>query len=156
VTADPTYNQVAGVGFNINQGIGGDGTAGIDGGTASIDGGTSIDGGLASFDGGGSGSVGTITIGTSLTVSVEKSGTLPGNSALRVQVMDANNNFYCYSGKLNSGVAIPVGAFNTKCWDNSGKFATPSTRFKRVDVLVPGAASSDEAFAFCLTNVSVE
>jgi hypothetical protein len=156
VTADPTYNQVAGVGFNINQGIGGDGTAGIDGGTASIDGGTSIDGGIASVDGGGSGSVGTITIGTSLTVSVEKSGTLPGNSALRVQLMDANNNFYCYGGKLNSGVAIPVGAFNTKCWDNSGKSATPSTRFKRIDVLVPGAASSAEAFAFCLTNVSVE
>jgi len=151
VTGDPTFNQVAGVGFNFKQdmGVG----PGIDGG--SVDGGAvGVDGG-GGMDGGG-GSVGTITIGTSLTVSVAASGTQLGNSSLRVQLMDANNNFYCYGGKLISGAPIPIGKFNTKCWNNSGAFATPSTPFKRVDVLVPGAASSDEPFAFCLTNVAVE
>jgi hypothetical protein len=53
-------------------------------------------------------------------------------------------------------VPIPIGNFNTKCWDNSGTYATSSTPFKRVDVLVPGSASTDEPFAFCLTNVVVE
>jgi hypothetical protein len=42
------------------------------------------------------------------------------------------------------------------CWNNKGKYATPTTRIKRVDVLVPGSASSDLPFSFCLTNVTVQ
>ena len=163
VTADPTYNQVAGVGFNFNQSLAGtevDGGAGvdvsveIDGGTG-VDASVEIDGGVA-IDGGAAGALGTLAIGKSITVSVAKSGTLAGNAALRVQLTDVNNNFYCYGGALQSGVPIPIGNFNTKCWNNSGTYATSSTLFKRVDILVPGTASTDEAFAFCLTNVSVE
>jgi cellulose 1,4-beta-cellobiosidase len=130
VTADPTYYQVAGIGFNFNQDVG--------------------------ADGGAAGALGTISISKSITVSVSKSGTLVGNSSLRLQLTDVNNKFYCYGGRLDSGVPIPIGQFNTTCWDNKGEFATSSTLFKRVDVQVPGSASTDQAFAFCLTDVSVE
>lgn len=72
------------------------------------------------------------------------------------RLTDANNTFYCYGGRLTSGTAIPIAQFNTRCWDNSGTFATSSTLFKRVDILVPYSASTDEPFAYCLTNVSVK
>ena len=72
------------------------------------------------------------------------------------QLTDSNNNFYCYVGRWTSGVAIPTAQFNTRCWDNSGTFATSSLLFKRVDILVPSNAPTDAPFAYCLTNVSVE
>jgi hypothetical protein len=131
VTADPSYNQVAGLGFNFNQDLESDG--GVD-----------------------AGSLGSITIGQSITIAVEKTGTTTGNSGLRVQLTDSDDTFYCHGGRLDSGVPIPIGEFNTRCWNNSGTFATSSTLFKRVDVLVPGTAATDEPFAFCLTNVSVK
>jgi hypothetical protein len=143
VTGDPSYNQLAGVGFNLNQGPAG----GDDGGVADLD---------AGSDAGRFSSVGSITIPKSIAVSVSKSGTPRGNSALRVQLTGGDGSFYCYGGPLKSGVPIPIEEFNTKCWDNSGDFANSSTPIKRVDVLVPGAASYDEPFAFCLTDVSVE
>ena len=130
VTADPTYLQVAGVGFNLNQDL-------------------AVDGGVAS-------ALGAINIGKSITVSVDQSDALAGNTSLRVQLTDANDKFYCHGGKLQSGVPIPIGEFNTQCWSNAGEFATPSTLFKRVDVIVPGNASTDQPFSFCLTGVAVE
>ncbi len=160
VTADASYSQAAGVGFNLNQDpVGGGVDAGmsidasiddgLDGGMSRADGGTASDGGVTS-------ALGTITIGNSITVSVARAGTLPGNSALRLQLTDVNGNYYCYGGALQSGVPIPVAQLNTKCGDNSGAFATSSTLFKRLDVLVPGSASTEEPFAFCLTDVSVQ
>jgi cellulose 1,4-beta-cellobiosidase len=131
VTADPTYESVAGLGFNLSQETESDG--GVD--ASSVDG---------------------ITIGQSITITVEKSGALSGNSTLRVQLTDSNNDFYCYAGQWISGVAIPITQFNTQCWNNSGTFATSSTLFKRVDILVPSNASTDESFAYCLTNVAVK
>jgi cellulose 1,4-beta-cellobiosidase len=131
VMADPTYESVAGLGFNFSQD-------------------TESDGGADA------GSLGTIIIDQSITITVEKSGSAAGNSALRVQLTDSDNNFYCYNGQWTSGVAIPITQFNTRCWDNSGTFATSSLAFKRVDILVPCSATTDEPFAYCLTNVSVE
>lgn len=158
VTADPSYNQVAGIGFNLEQalgrGFGADAGLDTDGGGES-DGGASTDGGGES-EGGAAGGMGSITIPNSIAVSVAKSGSLSGNSALRLQLTDVDDNFYCYGGALNSGVPIPIAKLNTQCWSNSGVYATPSTRFKRVDVLVPGSASTDETFAFCLTGVTVQ
>ena len=129
VTPDPSFSQVAGVGFNLNQDM-------------------AVDGGVASAPG-------AVAIPNSITISVERSGPIPGNDALRVQLTGMNDTFYCYGGVLKSGVPIPIGQLNTKCWDNTGDFATPSTLFKRVDVIVPGA-STEEPFSFCLTSVSVE
>ncbi len=150
VTADPTYNQVAGVGFNLNQGRAAAPDAGADG-DADVD--ADAD---AGSDGGNAGALGTITIPKSITVSVAKSGTLTGNASLRVQLADADNNFYCYGGQLKSGEAIPIRDFNTKCWNNSGKSATATTPIKRVDVVVPGSASSNMPFAFCITDVTIQ
>ena len=132
VTADPTYLSTAGLGFNFSQDTGGD--AGAD--ASSVDG---------------------ITIDQSITITVEKSGALAGNSALRVELTDSNGHYYCaLEGKWTSGVAIPITKFNTHCWDNSGTFATPDMLFRRVDILVPSSASVDQPFAYCLTNVSVQ
>lgn len=132
VTADPTYLSTAGLGFNFSQDTGGDGGADA----------SSVDG---------------ITIDQSITITVEKSGALAGNSALRVELTDSNGHYYCaLEGKWTSGVAIPITKFNTHCWDNSGTFATPDMLFRRVDILVPSSASIDEPFAYCLTNVSVQ
>jgi cellulose 1,4-beta-cellobiosidase len=132
VTADPTYLSTAGLGFNFSQDTGGDGGADAN----------SVDG---------------ITIGQSITITVEKSGALAGNSALRVELTDSNGHYYCaIEGKWTSGVAIPITKFNTHCWDNSGTFATPEMLFRRVDILVPSSASVDQPFAYCLTNVSVQ
>jgi cellulose 1,4-beta-cellobiosidase len=167
VTGDPTYNQVAGLGFNFNQGAGAGKGGAVDGGTAvdvpaevdAAEGDAAVEGDAgegAPVDGGAAASLGTITIGKSITVSVAATGGLKGNNSLRVQLMDVNNNFYCYGGALNSGVPIPIGKFNTQCWSNTGTYATASTLFKRVDVLVPGTASTDQPFAFCLTNVTVQ
>jgi cellulose 1,4-beta-cellobiosidase len=157
VTGDPTYNQVAGVGFNLNQ------RAAADNAGADVDGGVDGDGGAdvdldggATIDAGPAASLGFITIANSITVSVTKSGNPLGNTALRLQLADVDNNFYCFAGTLKSDVPIPVAQLNTKCWDNSGTFATPSTRFKRVDVIVPGNASADEPFSYCLTGVAVQ
>jgi hypothetical protein len=168
VTGDPSYSQVAGVGFNLNQDrvgrdastgsandasvsadLGVDGGMGLDGGASLVDGGTVPDGGVT-------GVLGSITIANSIAVSIAKTGSPAGNTVLRLQLTAADGTYYCYGGGLQSNVAIPVGQLNTKCWDNSGAFATPSTQFKRVDVLVPGSASSDAPFAFCLTGVSVQ
>jgi hypothetical protein len=98
--------------------------------------------------------LGTITIPTSLTVSVQKTGTLTGNSSLRVQLTDANGLDYCYGGSM--AAEIPIEKFNTKCWNNSGDFATPSTPFRRLDIIVPSSASTEQDFAFCLTSVTVK
>ena len=131
VTADPTSLSVAGLGFNLAQ------DTGIDGGADAN-------------------SLGTIAIEKSITITVEKTGVTAGNSGLLVQLTDSNNNFYCaYDGRWTSGVPIPITQF-ARCWKNPGVFATSSTLFKRVDILVPSSASKDKPFAFCLTNVSVE
>ena len=127
ITADLTYNSTAGIGFNLNQDVGADGGAGVPG---------------------------TITIPNSITVSVTKSGTLTGNSALRVQLTDANGIRYCYGGPMTD--AIPIGKFNSKCWNNTGDFATSSTLFTKLEVMVPSSASTEQKFAYCLTNVAVE
>jgi hypothetical protein len=163
VTGDPSYSQVAGVGFNLNQNqSGGGGTVdasmsldGDNGGSLDVSI-SSADGGLVVDGGGTTSALGTVTIPTSITVSLVKSGSLAGNSALRLQLTDMQGNYYCYAGGLRSGVPIPVGALNTHCWDNSGTFATSATQFTRADVIVPGSASSEAPFAFCLTGASVQ
>jgi hypothetical protein len=87
----------------------------------------------------------------------QKFGTGSGNSALRVQLTDSNNHYFCaLEGTWSSGQPIPITHFNSKCWDNSGSYATPTMSFKRVDVLVPSSAPVDRAFAFCLTEVSLQ
>jgi cellulose 1,4-beta-cellobiosidase len=146
VTADPSYAQVAGIGFNFNQGL----SVG-----AALDAGIELDARDAADAGVGS-LVGTVLIPKSITVAVAKSGALAGNAALRVQLTDENNNYYCYGGRLVSDTPIPIDQFNETCWNNKGKFANGTTPIKRVDVLVPGTSATDLPFSFCLTNVSVE
>jgi hypothetical protein len=135
VTADPTYHSVAGVGLTFNE----------DPATAAVD----VDGGAVAAP------LGTITIPNSITVTVARSGgNLTGNNSLRVQLTDVDGNLFCYGGPLNE--PIPVGKLNTKCWNNTGDPATPSTRFARGDVIVPSSAATDLSYSYCITNITVQ
>lgn len=135
IEADTTYHATAGIGFMLNQDV-------------------AVAGDTAGIDGGAIPTVGSITIPSSLAVSITKSGNLTGNNSMRLQLTDVDGNLFCYGGPLNQ--AIPIGKFNTMCWNNTGDFATPSTRFTRLDVIVPSSASTEQAFAYCLTSVSVQ
>jgi cellulose 1,4-beta-cellobiosidase len=141
ITADPTYHSVAWVGFNLNQDVAAaGGAAGPDGGAVAADGGAVP--------------LGSITIPNSITVSVTKSGTLTGNSSLRAQLTDETGTDYCYGGPMTD--AIPIEKFNTMCWNNTGSFATSSTAFRTLEVIVPSSASTEQDFAYCITNVTVQ
>lgn len=140
VSADTSYRATAGLGFMLNQEVL------VPGAAQELD---------ASIDGGAIPPVGSITVPTSITVTVAKSGTdLAGNSSLRVQMTDVNGNLFCYGGAMDA--PIPIEKFNTKCWNNSGDAATPSTAFTRLDVIVPSSSSSERPFSYCITNVTVQ
>jgi len=135
ITKDPTYQSVAALGFNLQQ------APPVEAGTDAGASGVSLD---------------AITIPTSIAVTVQKFGTGSGNSALCVQLTDSNNHYFCaLEGTWSSGQPIPITHFNSKCWDNSGTYATPTMSFKRVDVLVPSSAPVDRSFAFCLTQITL-
>ncbi|HZM54804.1 MAG TPA: hypothetical protein VFC03_07235, partial [Acidimicrobiales bacterium] len=158
VSADPSYHATAGLGFELNQDPLTSVPAGnaLDASISDYDGGVGGgDGGVSSADGGEPISpIGFITVPTSVTVSVTRTDGLTGNQSLRVQLFDVNGNIFCYGGPLNE--TIPIGKFNTQCWNNKGTFATPSMHFTRIDVIVPSSASSDLPFAYCLGNVVIQ
>ena len=135
IEADTTYHATAGLGFMLNQDVLATGSA-------------------SDPDGGGIPTVGTITVPNSVTVGLTKSGNFPGNTALRLQLTDVDGNIFCYGGPLNE--VIPIGKLNTMCWNNTGDYATSSTRFTRLDVIVPSSAASEQDFAYCLTSFSVQ
>jgi len=135
VSADPTYHAVAGIGFELNQDL-------------------LVAGGASDVDGGDIAPIGTITIPNSLTVAITKSDSLGGDSSLRLQLKDVDGNLFCYAGPLNE--VIPIDKLNTQCWNNKGDFATSSTLFTRLDVIVPSSATTDLPFSYCLANVTVQ
>jgi Glycosyl hydrolase family 12 len=135
VSADPTYHAVAGVGFELNQ-------------DPFVPGSTSV------IDGGAMSPIGAITIPNSIAVTLSRADTLGGNSSLRFQLVDVNGNIFCYGGPLND--VIPITKFNTQCWNNKGDYATSSTLFTRLDVIVPSSATTDLQFAYCIANVVVQ
>jgi hypothetical protein len=142
ITADKTYQSVAGVGFTLNQ----DKTVAVDGGVTLDAGAPGVDAGLR---------VGTVTIPHSIAISLERSGdNMAGNRSLRAQLTAANGDLYCYGGSLVD--AIPITKFNTKCWNNTGDYAIASTPFTKLDVIVPSSAASDLEFSYCITNVVVQ
>jgi len=136
VSADSTYYATMGIGFMLNQD-------------------QLVDGSVTSGDGGVIPPIGTITIPNSITINLAKSGTnLYGNNSLRAQLVDVDGHAFCYGGV--SDAPIPVGKFNTKCWNNTGDYATPTTAFTKLDVIVPSSASSELDFSYCITNVVVQ
>jgi hypothetical protein len=135
IEPDSTYHATAGIGFMLNQDA------------LAADAGTGVDGGDIP-------TVGSLSIPNSLAVNITKTGNLTGNNSMRLQLTDVDGNLFCYGGPLNQ--PIPIGKFNTMCWNNTGDFATPSTLFTRLDVIVPSSASTEQDFAYCLTSVSVQ
>lgn len=78
-----------------------------------------------------------------------------GGSQLRVQLNDATNNNWCHDiSGATSPVTIPLTAFNTHCWDNSGVPFAPGTAITTIQLLVPGDAVVDRPFNFCLLGVT--
>jgi hypothetical protein len=127
VTADTTYNSVVGVGFNLNQ--------------------TTATGAIA----GNHAAPATVTVNTVL------SGAGTGNAAMRVQLTDSASNSWCVeSGTWSTGVAIPIGNFNTKCWaPATGTFLAAGTNIVAVHVVIPGDALVDRPYSFCLTGATL-
>jgi cellulose 1,4-beta-cellobiosidase len=161
VSADPSYHATAGLGFELNQDqLATGGAVDVDGSVSDVDSSVSdIDGSISDLDGGISdggaiAAIGAITIPSSVTVSISRPDKLNGNANLRVQLTDVDGNLFCYGGPLNN--AILIGQFNTQCWNNKGTFATPSTRFTRLDIIVPSSATTDMSFGYCLTNVVIQ
>ena len=155
VSADPTYHATVGVGFELNQDqLAGSDTSTIDAAVSGLDGDPGDDGGLSSFDGGVIPPIHAITIPSSVSVSLTRTDTRGGNSSLRAQLTADDGSIYCYGGPLND--VIPIGKFNTQCWNNKGTFATPSTLFTRLDIIVPSSATTDLPFSYCLTNVVIQ
>jgi hypothetical protein len=136
VSADPTYHATAGIGFELNQDM------------------VNPDAGVDEPDGGSIPTIGTITIPTSIAFTLTRLDDLNGNLSLRAQMTDVEGNLFCYGGPLNE--AIPIGKFNTQCWNNKGTFATPATQFTRLDIIVPSSATTSLSFGYCLTNVVVQ
>jgi hypothetical protein len=156
MTADPSYHATVGLGFELNQAPLASGGSVLDGSISDVDGGLDdVDAGLGGLDGGAPISpIGAITVPTSVTVSIARTDGLNGNLSLRAQLTDVDGNIFCYGGPLND--AIPIGKFNTQCWNNKGTFATPSMLFTRIDIIVPSSAATDLSFGYCLGNVVIQ
>jgi len=127
VFADATYNSAAGVGFNLNQ--------------------DAV-----------SGAVQSVAAPASITVSTIVTGSLAGNWAMRVQISDTLTgiNWCVEAGKWASGTPIPITAFNTACWDNSGSSLSPGAPISSINIVVPSEATTDRPFSFCLAGVTVD
>ncbi len=83
--------------------------------------------------------------------------TNPGGSPLRLQLNDASGDRWCYDlSNTSSPVTIPLTAFNTHCWDNSGPSFAPGTAITSVEMIVPGDAIIDEPFNFCLLGLTFQ
>jgi hypothetical protein len=131
ITADSSYGATAGIGFYLNQDVG------------------------ARDPDGGAINLGTITIPNTLQVFITKSGgALNGNNSVRAQLIDDSGTAYCYGGSLDA--PIPITKFNTACWNNTGTYATATTAFTELQIMVPSAAASEQDFSYCLTNVVVQ
>jgi hypothetical protein len=83
--------------------------------------------------------------------------TNPGGSPLRLQLNDASGDRWCYDlSNTSSPASIPLTAFNTHCWDNSGAAFAPGTAITSIEMLVPGDAVVDRPFNFCLLGLTFQ
>ena len=123
VASNPNYISYAGIGINVNQ----NSASSTDPSTGSL----AID-------------------ATNITVSFSND----YQSQLRLQLNDLAGNNWCYDiTGYPSPVTIPLSSFNTRCWDNSGEPFKPGTAITSLSLVVPGDATSDRKFSFCLYSV---
>ena len=126
VTADATYNSAVGVGFNLNQS-----TAG--------------------------GTPGSVAAPSSISVTTVTSGAGAGNAAMRVQITSASGANYCVeAGTWASGTPIPIGNFNTTCWNGWGTSLSAGTGITSINLVVPSDAVADRPFSFRLTGATLD
>jgi hypothetical protein len=82
-------------------------------------------------------------------------GTSAGDLALRVQIVDAAGSTYCVeAGQWSSGIAIPIGSFNSSCWDGTGTPLTAGTPITSINIVIPSDATTNRPFADCLAGVT--
>ena len=77
--------------------------------------------------------------------------TNPGQTELRVLIESDTNN-WCAVLDLEEGTFIPFSDFNTKCWNNSGKYYGGEP-LRRAGVLVPGLNSEDRPYSYCIREM---
>jgi hypothetical protein len=92
--------------------------------------------------------------GVALTVNYVNAGTSTIGVHLHGATGDTNaNDRWCYAlPALNGPVTIPYGAFNTRCWDNSGTFYTKQPL--KAIMLVASGSTSPVPFNMCLLSAT--
>ncbi len=130
VAADPDYNSIVGVGFNLNQAASGANTPA------------------------------TVAAGSSVTVGVSfDDASKTGNAAARIQlsvVEGGTEVSYCVeAGSWAPGSAVDITAFNTACWDDSGTFLAAGAEVVAVHVVVPSDSTAERPFGLCLTDFAM-
>jgi hypothetical protein len=71
---------------------------------------------------------------------------------LRLIVYDQNYTSWCYPLTSSSDV-VPLSAFNTNCWDNSGSYYD-GTPLMGTMLQVVGSPSADTPFDFCVNDLA--
>jgi hypothetical protein len=78
-----------------------------------------------------------------------------GGGFTRVQLSGADGLYYCVdAGKWASGLTIPITAFDTSCWDGTGKMLMPGMPITAINLLFPSDATAYRPFSACLLGVS--
>ncbi len=79
-----------------------------------------------------------------------------GDSPLEVEVTNSSNTYWCYElGQMQSPAVIPLGSFNTHCWDGSGDAFVPGTAITTIQLVVPGSASGATPYDFCFLGLTI-
>lgn len=128
VAADPDYNSIVGIGFNLNQASSGANTPG------------------------------TVPAGSSVTVGATLgSGTGDAAARIQLSVLEGTTEVpYCAeAGSWTSNTAIDITSFNTACWDNSGTALAAGANIVAVHIVVPSNATAANDFSICLTDFAM-
>jgi hypothetical protein len=91
--------------------------------------------------------------GTSMTLSFENF----AGSPLRVQIIDASDNYWCVTLTQTVGpITIPMSSFNTQCWNDGGQSFQPGTDIAALQLIVPGSDVASTPFNFCFLGVTIQ
>jgi hypothetical protein len=104
------------------------------------------------------GTVHGLAINETITVTTQLMSDAKANTALRLQLVDMDGNYYCVPAQgWKSGEPIPITKFRKQCWDSSVPDAAAhvGVQARHLDVFVPGALT-DQEFSFCMLDLSAK
>lgn len=128
VAADPDYNSIIGIGFNLKQ------ASSSPNPTQTVSAGA------------------TVTVGAKLGTG---DGDLVAR--VQIVDVDGNN-YCVDTGAWSPGAPIDITSFNTSCWDTSladAKALSAGTQIVSVHIIVPSDKTTERPFSICLTDFSM-